>query len=162
MYARCAKQYPTHAALCTSRFYIIIYGRFFFIPLFLNFSLNSFSSEKHCVILSFTLPKIYENTGKGGGGGERYFKSGGVACVIHFLNLLQWRHNDPEASQITSIKIVYSTVYSRRGSKKASKLRASLAFVRGIHRSPVNSPHKGQVTRKMFPFDNVMMSVVNN
>ena len=119
----------------------------FFLPLFLNFSLNWFSSEKNCVILSFV---------------ESYFKSSGVACVIHFLNLLQWRHNEPEASQITSITIVYSTVYSRRRSKKASKLRASLAFVWGIHWSPVNSPHKGQVTRKMFPFDDVIMSFVNN
>ena len=35
---------------------------------------------------------------------------------------------------------------------------ALLAFVRGIHRSPVNSPHKGPATRKMFPFDDVIMS----
>ena len=34
---------------------------------------------------------------------------------------------------------------------------ASLAFVRGIHRWPVNSPHKWPVTRKMFPFDDVIM-----
>ena len=34
---------------------------------------------------------------------------------------------------------------------------ASLAFVRRIHRGPVNSPHKGPVTRKMFPFDDVIM-----
>ena len=34
---------------------------------------------------------------------------------------------------------------------------ASLAFVKGIHRSPVNCPHKGPVTRKMFPFDDVIM-----
>ena len=27
----------------------------------------------------------------------------------------------------------------------------------GIHRGPVNSPHKGPVTRKMFPFDDVIM-----
>ena len=33
---------------------------------------------------------------------------------------------------------------------------ASLAFVRGIHRWPVDSPHKGPVTRKMFPFDDVI------
>ena len=32
-----------------------------------------------------------------------------------------------------------------------------MAFVRGIHRWPVNSPHKGPVTRKMFPFDDVIM-----
>ena len=35
---------------------------------------------------------------------------------------------------------------------------ASLALVRGIHRRPVNSPHKWPVTRKMFPFDDVIMS----
>ena len=33
----------------------------------------------------------------------------------------------------------------------------ALAFVREIHRKPVNSPHKRPVTRKMFPFDDVMM-----
>ena len=33
----------------------------------------------------------------------------------------------------------------------------SLAFVRGIHRGPVNSPHKWPVTRKIFPFDDVIM-----
>ena len=32
-----------------------------------------------------------------------------------------------------------------------------MAFVRGIHRSPVNSPHKGPVTRNMFPFDDVIL-----
>ena len=60
------------------------------------------------------------------------------------------------ATQITSLPIVYSTVYSRRRSKKHQS-SASLAFVRGIHRWPVNSPHKGPVTRKMFPFDDVIM-----
>ena len=58
------------------------------------------------------------------------------------------------ASQITSLTIVYSTVYSGAEQRKYQS-SASLAFVRGIHRWPVNSPHKGPVTRKMFPFDNV-------
>ena len=35
---------------------------------------------------------------------------------------------------------------------------ASLAFVKGIHRWPVVSPHKGPVTRTMFPLDDVIMS----
>ena len=35
---------------------------------------------------------------------------------------------------------------------------ASLAFVWGIHRGPVNSPHKWPVTRNMFPFDDVIMN----
>ena len=37
---------------------------------------------------------------------------------------------------------------------------ASLAFVRGIHREPVNSPHKWPVTRKTFPFDDVIMMII--
>ena len=60
------------------------------------------------------------------------------------------------ASQITSLTIVYSTVYSDADQGKHQS-SASLAFVRGIHRGPVNSPHKGPVTRKMFPFDDVIM-----
>ena len=60
------------------------------------------------------------------------------------------------ASQITSRRIVYSTVYSDADQGKHQS-SASLAFVWGIHRWPVNSPHKWPVTRKMFPFDDVIM-----
>ena len=60
------------------------------------------------------------------------------------------------ASQITSLTIVYSTVYSGEDQRKHQS-SASLAFVRGIHRGPVNSPHKWPVTRKMFSFDDVIM-----
>ena len=60
------------------------------------------------------------------------------------------------ASQITSLTTVYSTVYSDADQRKHQS-SASLAFVRGIHRGPVNSPHKWPVTRKMFPFDYVIM-----
>ena len=60
------------------------------------------------------------------------------------------------ASQITSLTIVYLTVNSGTDQTKHQS-SASLAFVRGIHRRPVNSPHKGPVTRKMFPFDDVIM-----
>ena len=59
-------------------------------------------------------------------------------------------------SQITSLTIVYSTVYSGADQRRHQS-SASLAFVRGIHRWPVNSPHKGPVTRKMFPFDDVIV-----
>ena len=61
------------------------------------------------------------------------------------------------ASQITSFTIVYSTVYSGADQSKHQS-SASLAFVWGIHRGPVNSPHKWPVTRKMFPFDDVIMT----
>ena len=60
------------------------------------------------------------------------------------------------ASQITSITIVYSTVYSGADQRKYQS-SASLAFLRGIYQSPVNSPHKGPVTRKLFPFGDVIM-----
>ena len=55
---------------------------------------------------------------------------------------------DTIASQITSLSIVYSTVYSGADQRKHQS-SASLAFVRGIHRSPV--------TLKIFPFDDVIM-----
>ena len=63
---------------------------------------------------------------------------------------------DAIESQITSFTIVYSTVYSDADQRKHQS-SASLAFVWGIHRWPVNSPHKWPVTRKMFPFDDVIM-----
>ena len=63
---------------------------------------------------------------------------------------------DAIASQIPSLTIVYSIVYSDADQRKHQS-SASLAFVRGIHRGPVNSPHKWPVTRKMFPFDDVIM-----
>ena len=61
------------------------------------------------------------------------------------------------ASQITSLTIVYSSVYSGSDQRKHQS-STSQAFVRGIHQWPVNSPHKGPVTRKMFPFDDVIMT----
>ena len=60
------------------------------------------------------------------------------------------------ASQITSLTSVYTTVYSDADQRKHQS-SASLAFLRGIHRGPVNSPHKWPVTRKMFPFHDVIM-----
>ena len=62
------------------------------------------------------------------------------------------------APEITSLTIVYSTVYSGADQRKHQS-SASLAFVREIHRGPVNSPHKWPVTRKMFQFDDVIMNL---
>ena len=63
------------------------------------------------------------------------------------------------ASQITTVSIVYSPVYSSADQRKHQS-SVSLAFVRGIHRWPVNSPHKGPLTRKMVPFDDVIIREV--
>ena len=60
------------------------------------------------------------------------------------------------ASQITSLTIVYSTVYSDVDQRKTSKLRVTGLCV-GSSPGPVNSPHKGPVTRKRFPFDDVIV-----
>ena len=60
------------------------------------------------------------------------------------------------ASQITRVSTVYSTVCWGVDQRKHQS-SASLAFVRGIHRWLLNSPHKGSVTRKMFPSDDVFM-----
>ena len=60
------------------------------------------------------------------------------------------------ASQITSVSIVYSIVCSGTDQRKHQS-SASLAFVKGIHRGPVISPHKSPVMQKMIPFDDVIM-----
>ena len=60
------------------------------------------------------------------------------------------------ASQITSPTIVHSVVHPGADQRKHQS-SASLAFMRVIHRLPVNSPHKGPVTLKMFPFGDVIM-----
>ena len=110
-----------------------------------------------------------------------YFRCSGVRFSFSFLCFWFWevlpiakfhvlqshssevtQYNDvimnTMASQITSLTIVYSTVYSGADQRKHQSF-ASLAFVRGIPRGPVNSPHKGPVTRKMFPFDDVVMTI---
>ena len=74
--------------------------------------------------------------------------------VMHYGDVIM----SAMASQITSLAIVYSTVSSGADQRKHQS-SASLAFVRGIHRWPVNSPHKGPVTRKLFPYDDVIMGI---
>ena len=72
--------------------------------------------------------------------------------VFHYNDVIM----GPMASQITSITIVYSTVYLG-ADKKTHQSSVQPAFVSGIDRRPVNSPHKRSVTRKTFPFDDVIM-----
>ena len=81
-------------------------------------------------------------------------------CIRDISNssALLWLQMGAMASEITSLTIVYSAVYSIAGQRKHQS-SASLAFVPGIHRWPVNSPHIGPVTRKMLPFDDVIMKL---
>ena len=78
-----------------------------------------------------------------------------ITDLIHYSDIII----GAIASQITSLTIVYSTVFSD-ADKKTHQSAVSLAFVRGIDRGQVNSPHKWPVTRKMFPLDDVIMNSV--
>ena len=62
------------------------------------------------------------------------------------------------ASLITGASIVCSAVCLGADQRKHQS-SASLAFVPGLRRRPVNSLHKEPVTRKMFPFDDVIMRI---
>ena len=72
--------------------------------------------------------------------------------MIHYNDVIM----GSKASQIASLTIVYSTVYLGADQRKHQS-PASLTFVRGIHRWPMKFPHKWSVTRKMLPFDDVIM-----
>ena len=60
------------------------------------------------------------------------------------------------ASHITGVSIICSTVCS--AAQRIHRSIGSLAFVRGIHRWPVDSSRKGPVTQKIFPIDDVTMN----
>ena len=84
---------------------------------------------------------------------------GSLTPLTHKQNryqILYTHYNDvilsAMASQITSFTIVYSTVYSGADQRKHQS-SASLAPVRGIHRCPLNSPHKWPAARKMLNAD---------
>ena len=81
-----------------------------------------------------------------------------LQCIqIYWLQLpLQWRHNEHDSVSNHQPYDCLLNLWFRRRSRKTSKLRVT-AFVRGIHRWPVNSPHKGPVTRKMLSFDGVII-----
>ena len=97
---------------------------------------------------------------------------GPVKNMPIFVQIITWRTGDSAlthygdvimsvmASQITSVTIVHWTVCSEADQQKRLS-SASLVFVRGIHRWPVNSSHTEPVTRKMFPFDDVIMEVLH-
>ena len=86
----------------------------------------------------------------------------GIPIFEYIPYIYVYHHSDvvmgATASQITSLTIVYSTVYSGADQNKYQS-SASLAIVRGIHRWLVNSLHKWPVTRRMFPFEDVIMMV---
>ena len=69
---------------------------------------------------------------------------------------LQWRLNDHDG---VSNHQPHDCLLNRNSGADRRKHQSStsLAFVWGIHRGPMNSPHKWPVTRTMYPFDDVIM-----
>ena len=89
-----------------------------------------------------------------------------VNCLSHFIRLVcgdrtPMHFSDAKmsmmVSQITGGSIVCSTICSGTGQRKYQS-SVSLAFVRGIHQSLVDSPHKEPVAPKIFPFDDGIMA----
>ena len=124
-------------------------------PLFLHFENLRFPLKKYPFLAKWVRAWMYALVETGGTG-----QAWGVP-----LGVLPPHYNDvimgSMASQLTSLTIVYSTVYSAADQRKHQS-SASLAFVRGIHRGTLNSPHKWPATRKMFPFDDVIMKFEPN
>ena len=108
------------------------------------------------------------------------FKANGTMKTIHttagniydFVRTCQRTHLYPAphgsdvimsvmASQITGVSIVHSIVCWGADQRNLQS-STSKVFVRGLHQSPVNPPHRGPVTRKMFPFDDVIMELTES
>ena len=75
-----------------------------------------------------------------------------MEAILHYNDVIM----SAMAHQMSSLTIVYSTVYSGADQRKHQS-SGSLAFVKEIQRWPVNSPHKGPVTWKLFSIDDVIM-----
>ena len=73
--------------------------------------------------------------------------------LYHYIDVIM----SSMASQFTCVSIVYLTVCSGADQRKQNQNSASLAFVLGIRRWLLNLLHKGPLTQKMFPFDDVIM-----
>ena len=69
------------------------------------------------------------------------------ASHLHYIDVII----NAMASQIFGVSIVCSTVCSDADQRKHQS-SASLVFVKGIHRWPVDFPHKQAVTRRLMTF----------
>ena len=73
------------------------------------------------------------------------------------LSPRQWRHNGRDGvSNCRPLHCLLNHLFRRRSNKRHQS-SASLAFCAGNSPMTVNYPHKGPVTRKMFPFDDVIV-----
>ena len=84
-----------------------------------------------------------------------HLKSKRQSFLAHGVMTLQWRHNERDG---VSDHQRHKCLPNGLCADKQHQSPASPAFVRGIHRWPVNFPHKGSVTRKTFPCDDIIMN----
>ena len=92
-------------------------------------------------------------------------------CCVHWIVenhtlvkrslIIQWRHNGRDDDSNHQPHEYLLKRLLRHRSEKTSKLLVT-GLVKGIHRWPVNSPHKGPVTPKMFSFDDVSWCVLTH
>ena len=76
----------------------------------------------------------------------------------HWRFSLHWYHNEcDDVSNHQPQECLLNCSFRRRSHRRKHRSSASLVFVRGIPRWPMNSPSKRPVTRSMFPFDDVIM-----
>ena len=87
-----------------------------------------------------------------------YLSHGVITSHGKSWTTLQWRHNDHDCVSNHQPRGCLLNRLFRRRSKKTSKLRVTGLCV-GNSPGPGNSPHKGPVTRKIFPFDDVIMII---
>ena len=86
--------------------------------------------------------------------------AGEVLLKTESNSSLRWRHNDHDGVSNHQPHGCLLNRLFRRRSKKTSKLRVTGHCARNSP-GPVNSPHKGPVMRKMFPFDDVIISAIH-
>ena len=83
-----------------------------------------------------------------------------ILNILRYTNILRgtlrWRHNDHAGVSNHQPHGCLLNHLFRRRSNKTSKLRVT-GLCAGNSPGPVNSPHEGPVTRKVFPFDDVIM-----
>ena len=149
----CSKSqiYTQRAALYFVNIIILNASDYQKIDCLLNTLVRSTSKEKirSCALLAFSK----ENPLTKSSNAESVSTSWNPILHLHYGDVIM----GAIASQITSLRIIYSTVYSGADQRKHQNSE-SLAFLRGFHQRPANSPHKGPVTRIMFPFDDVTMT----
>ena len=85
----------------------------------------------------------------------------GSGHIVAHIRYLECRHySDVIISAMSSEIIGVSMLYPPACSAPDQRMyqsSASFAFVRVIHRCPVDSPHKGPITRKIIPLHDVIM-----